>query len=42
VTPEVLLLEHKVGAIPIVAPDTRQLMGYIDVLRVLQEVLETE
>jgi len=40
-----LLLEHKVGAIPIVAPDTRQLMGivsYIDVLRVLQEVLETE
>jgi acetoin utilization protein AcuB len=40
-----LFLEHKVGAVPIVAPDTRQLMGivsYVDVLRVLQEVLESE
>jgi len=40
-----LLLEHKVGAIPIVMPDTRRIMGivsYIDVLRVLQEVLEPE
>lgn len=40
-----LLLEQKVGAIVIVAPDTRQLVGivsYIDVLRVLQEALEPE
>jgi len=40
-----LLLEHKVGAIPVVTPDTRQIVGivsYIDVLRVLQEVLEPE
>jgi acetoin utilization protein AcuB len=40
-----LFLEHKVGAIPVVAPDTRQILGivsYIDVLRVLQEVLEPE
>jgi acetoin utilization protein AcuB len=40
-----LLLEHKVGAIPVVTPDTRQIVGivsYIDVLRVLQKVLEPE
>ena len=40
-----LLLEHKVGAIPVVTPDTRRIVGivsYIDVLRVLQEVLEPE
>jgi acetoin utilization protein AcuB len=40
-----LLLEHKVGAIPVVTPDTRQLVGivsYIDVLRVVQKVLEPE
>jgi acetoin utilization protein AcuB len=40
-----LLLEHKVGAIPVVMPDTRRIVGivsYIDVLRVLQEVLEPE
>jgi acetoin utilization protein AcuB len=40
-----LLLEHKVGAIPVVTPDTRQLVGivsYLDVLRVVQTVLEPE
>jgi len=40
-----LLLEHKVGAIPVVTPDTRRIVGivsYIDVLRVLQEALEPE
>lgn len=40
-----MLLEHKVGAIPVVTPDTRQIVGivsYIDVLRALQEVLEPE
>jgi CBS domain-containing protein len=40
-----LLLEHKVGAIPVVTPDTRQIVGivsYIDVLRVVQKVLEPE
>ncbi len=40
-----LLLEHKVGAIPVVFPDTRQIVGivsYIDVLRVLQDGLEPD
>jgi len=40
-----LFLEHKVGAIPVVIPDTRQIVGivsYINVLRVLQDVLEPE
>ena len=40
-----LFLEHKVGAIPVVIPDTRRVVGivsYIDVLRVLQGVLEEE
>lgn len=40
-----LLLEHKVGAIPVVTPDTRQIVGivsYVDVLRVLQDALEPE
>ena len=40
-----LLLEHRVGAIPVVTPDTRRIVGivsYIDVLRVMQEVLEPE
>jgi len=40
-----LLLEHKVGAIPVVMPDTGQIVGivsYIDVLRVLQKVIEAE
>lgn len=40
-----LLLEQKVGAIPVVQPDTRALVGiisYIDVLRVLRDLLEEE
>jgi acetoin utilization protein AcuB len=40
-----LLIEHKVGAIPVVRPQTRTLVGiisYIDVLRALQDVLEEE
>lgn len=40
-----LLLEHKVGAVPVVQPDIRALVGivsYIDVLRVLQDLLEEE
>jgi acetoin utilization protein AcuB len=38
-----LFLEHKVGAIPIVLPRTRRIVGivsYIDVLRALQRRLE--
>jgi acetoin utilization protein AcuB len=40
------LLETRVGALPVVEPDTREVVGivsYIDVLRVLQDLLdETE
>jgi acetoin utilization protein AcuB len=38
-----LLLEHKVGALPVVRPDTREVIGiisYIDVLRALRDRLE--
>ena len=38
-----LLLEHKVGAVPVVEPGTREVVGiisYVDVLRALQELLE--
>jgi CBS domain-containing protein len=38
-----LLLEHKVGALPVVEPDTRQLVGivsYVDVLRALRDLVE--
>ena len=38
-----LLLEHKIGAIPVVRSDTREIVGivsYIDVLRALQDLLE--
>lgn len=38
-----LLLEHKVGALPVVRPDTREVVGiisYIDVLRALRDLLE--
>jgi CBS domain-containing protein len=38
-----LMVESKVGAIPVVAGDTRRLMGiisYIDVLRAIQELFE--
>ena len=40
-----LLLEHKIGAIPVVEPDTRAVVGivsYIDVLRAVQDALEEE
>jgi acetoin utilization protein AcuB len=40
-----LLIEHKVGALPVVQPDTRELLGivsYIDVLRAVQDSLEEE
>jgi CBS domain-containing protein len=40
-----LLLEHKVGALPVVQPDTREIMGiisYVDVLRALRHLLEEE
>ena len=40
-----LLLEHKVGALPVVRPDTREVVGivsYIDVLRALRDQLEGE
>lgn len=40
-----LLIEHKVGALPVVEPDTREVVGilsYIDVLRALRELLEEE
>lgn len=38
-----IMLDTKVGALPVVEPDTRQVVGivsYIDVLRVCQELLE--
>jgi acetoin utilization protein AcuB len=37
-----LLIEHKVGALPVVRPDTRELVGilsYVDVLRAYQQSL---
>jgi CBS domain-containing protein len=40
-----LFLEQKVGAVPVVTPDTRRIVGivsYIDVLRVMQDALESE
>jgi acetoin utilization protein AcuB len=40
-----LFLEHKVGAIPVVVPDTRRIVGivsYIDILRALRDELEDE
>jgi CBS domain-containing protein len=40
-----LFLEQKVGAVPVVTPDTRRIVGivsYIDVLRALQDVLESQ
>ena len=40
-----LLIESKVGALPVVEPDTRAVVGivsYIDVLRALQDALEDE
>ena len=40
-----LLLEHKIGAIPVVHPDTRAVVGivsYFDVLRAVQDSLEED
>jgi acetoin utilization protein AcuB len=40
-----LLIEHKVGAIPVIEADTRAVVGivsYIDVLRAVQESLEED
>jgi CBS domain-containing protein len=40
-----LMLEHKVGAIPVVHPDTREVAGiisYIDVLRAVQDLVGEE
>ena len=40
-----LLLEHKIGAVPVVQPDSRAVVGivsYIDVLRAVQDALEED
>ena len=40
-----LLVEHKVGALPVVEPDSREIVGirsYIDVLRRLRDMLDEE
>ena len=40
-----LLVEHRVGALPVVRPGTTQLVGivsYVDVLRAVRDSLETE
>ena len=40
-----LLLDHKVGALPVVEAETREVLGiisYVDVLRALQGLLEEE
>ena len=40
-----LLLEHKIGAVPVVQPDTQAVVGivsYIDVLRAVQDELADE
>jgi len=40
-----LLVEHKIGAVPVVRADTRELVGivsYVDVLRALQDRLDEE
>jgi acetoin utilization protein AcuB len=40
-----LLVEHKIGAVPVVKTDTREIVGiisYIDVLRGIQDLLEEE
>ena len=40
-----LLVEHKVGAVPVIRGDTREVVGivsYVDVLRAVQELLEEE
>jgi CBS domain-containing protein len=40
-----LMLEHKVGVIPVIHPDTREVMGivsYIDVLRRIPDLVAEE
>ncbi len=40
-----LLLEHKIGAVPVIRPDTQEVVGivsYIDVLRTVQDELKDE
>jgi len=40
-----LLIEHRIGALPVVQPDTREVVGivsYIDVLRAVEDRLEDE
>ena len=40
-----LLIDNKIGAVPVVRPDTREVLGivsYIDVLRTLRDLLERE
>jgi acetoin utilization protein AcuB len=40
-----LLLEHKIGAVPVVESGTREVLGiisYVDVLRALQDLVEKE
>jgi acetoin utilization protein AcuB len=40
-----LLVDHKIGAVPVVRPETREVVGivsYVDVLRAVQEVFEAE
>ncbi len=40
-----LLLEHKIGAVPVVEPGTREVLGiisYVDVLRALQDLVEED
>lgn len=40
-----LLIENKIGAVPVVRPETREVVGivsYIDALRALQDLIEEE
>ena len=40
-----LLIDHKIGAVPVVDEDTREVLGiisYVDVLRALQDLLEED
>jgi len=40
-----LLIEHRIGALPVVDPDTQEVLGiisYVDVLRAVQRLLDEE
>jgi CBS domain-containing protein len=40
-----LLLEHKIGAVPVVEPGTREVLGiisYVDLLRALQDLIDED